>query len=68
MKSVGCLVVRMEDRKFVEEWQYADFLGMLQQLGVLPPLTRPPTSLASNLAGSKEFDKHRKNAAPCGSG
>jgi hypothetical protein len=29
-------------------------------------ITRPPTSLAINLAGSKEFDKHPKNAASRG--
>jgi hypothetical protein len=24
------------DGKIVEEWEYADYLGLLQQLGVLP--------------------------------
>lgn len=38
MTLLGCLVVHMEEGKFVEEWQYADFLGMLQQLGVVPPI------------------------------
>jgi predicted ester cyclase len=40
-KEVGmekCVVVRVVDAKIVEEFEYADYLGFLQQLGVVPPL------------------------------
>ena len=33
-----CVVVHVEDGKIVEEFEYADYLGFLQQLGVVPPL------------------------------
>jgi predicted ester cyclase len=33
-----CVVVRTQDNKIVEEFEYADYLGFLQQLGVVPPL------------------------------
>jgi steroid delta-isomerase-like uncharacterized protein len=35
---VGCVVVRIADGKIVEEFEYSDYLGFLQQLGVVPPL------------------------------
>jgi predicted ester cyclase len=35
---VGCVVVHIVDRKIVEEFEYSDYLGFLQQLGVVPPL------------------------------
>jgi len=35
---VGCLVSRWGDGKIVEEWEYSDYLGFLQQLGVIPSL------------------------------
>ncbi len=35
---VGCNVDRWKEGKIVEEWEYADYLGFLQQLGVIPPL------------------------------
>lgn len=35
---VGCLINRWENGKIVEEWEYSDYLGFLQQLGVIPPL------------------------------
>ena len=34
----GCTVVHWVDGKVIEEFEYADFLGFLQQLGVVPPL------------------------------
>jgi len=34
----GCGVVHIKDDKIIEEWAYSDFLGFLQQLGVLPSL------------------------------
>jgi len=34
----GCVVVRVENGKVIEEWEYSDYLGYLQQLGVVPPL------------------------------
>ena len=35
---IGCTVVHIEDGKVIEEFEYADYLGILQQLGVVPPL------------------------------
>ena len=40
-KEVGmdkCVVVRIADDQIAEEFEYADYLGFLQQLGVVPPL------------------------------
>jgi hypothetical protein len=34
----GCIVVHGKDGKVVEEWEHSDYLGFLQQLGVVPPL------------------------------
>jgi len=34
----GCLVVHVKDGKVIEEWEYSDYLGFLQQLGIVPPL------------------------------
>lgn len=34
----GCIVVHVKDGKIVEEWEYSDYLGFLQQLGVVPAL------------------------------
>lgn len=34
----GCTVVHIVDGKVIEEFEYADYLGFLQQLGVVPPL------------------------------
>ena len=34
----GCMVVHVRDGKVVEEWEYSDYLGFLQQLGVVPSL------------------------------
>ena len=33
-----CVVVHLDGGKIVEEFEYADYLGFLQQLGVVPPL------------------------------
>ena len=30
-----CMVTHFEDSKIVEEWMYTDYLGLLQQLGVI---------------------------------
>jgi hypothetical protein len=35
---VGCVVVQIVDGKIVEEFEYSDYLGFLQQLGVVPRL------------------------------
>ena len=35
---VGCVVVHVVDGKIVEEFEHSDYLGFLQQLGVVPPL------------------------------
>ena len=34
----GCTVVHIADGKVIEEFEYSDYLGFLQQLGVVPPL------------------------------
>jgi predicted ester cyclase len=34
----GCVVVHVKDGKVVEEWEYSDYLGFLQQLGVVPAM------------------------------
>jgi predicted ester cyclase len=34
----GCTVVHVKDGKVSEEWEYSDYLGFLQQLGVVSPL------------------------------
>ena len=34
----GCVVVQLADGKIIEEFEYSDYLGFLQQLGVVPPL------------------------------
>jgi predicted ester cyclase len=35
----GISIERIEDGKMAETWVNWDFLGMLQQLGVIPPLS-----------------------------
>jgi predicted ester cyclase len=34
----GCVVLHLKDGKAIEEWEYSDYLGFLQQLGVVPLL------------------------------
>jgi predicted ester cyclase len=34
----GCVVLHVKDGKVVEELEYSDYLGFLQQLGVVPSL------------------------------
>ncbi len=34
----SCVVVHVKDGKVVEEWEYSDYLGFLQQLGVVPAM------------------------------
>jgi steroid delta-isomerase-like uncharacterized protein len=34
----GSTVYRFQDGKIMEQWEYGDWLGLLQQLGVIPPL------------------------------
>ena len=34
----GCNVFRVEGDKISECWGYTDLLGMMQQLGVIPPV------------------------------
>jgi predicted ester cyclase len=34
----GCVVVHIANGKVIEEFEYSDYLGFLQQLGVVPPL------------------------------
>ncbi len=35
----GCVIAHWRGDKIVEEWLYADYVGLLQQLGVIPALT-----------------------------
>jgi steroid delta-isomerase-like uncharacterized protein len=35
---VGCSVFHFRNGKIVEQWEYNDLLGLLQQLGVIPAL------------------------------
>ncbi len=36
MTLTGILITRLIDGKFVERWEQADTLGMMQQLGIVP--------------------------------
>jgi steroid delta-isomerase-like uncharacterized protein len=36
IRIVGCSVFHFRNGKIVEQWEYSDMLGMLQQLGVIP--------------------------------
>ena len=36
VKFQGCSLVRMAGGKEVEEWEFGDYLGLMQQLGVVP--------------------------------
>jgi predicted ester cyclase len=36
----GITIDRIKDGKFVEGWANADMLGLLQQLGVIPPMAQ----------------------------
>jgi predicted ester cyclase len=38
VRFVTCSVYHVRDGKVVEQWEYGDMLGMLQQLGVISPL------------------------------
>jgi predicted ester cyclase len=37
LRFSGTTIVRMENGKIVERWANVDELGLLQQLGVVPP-------------------------------
>jgi len=34
----GVVIVHMKDGKVVEEWEFSDYMGFFQQLGVIPAL------------------------------
>lgn len=36
VKMMGCSVYHFKDGKIVEQWEYGDLLGLLQQLGAIP--------------------------------
>ena len=42
LSITGIDMFRLADGKIVESWVVADALGMLQQLGVIPPMGPPP--------------------------
>ncbi len=35
---VGCNVSHWANGKVIEEWEFSDYLGLLMQLGVIPPM------------------------------
>jgi hypothetical protein len=38
MQISGSTIIRLAGGRIVESWTHADFLGMFQQLGIIPPL------------------------------
>ncbi len=36
-EASGITIIRLEDGRIAEEWEQIDMLGILQQLGVIPP-------------------------------
>lgn len=36
VQLAGCSIYHFRDGKIVEQWEYSDLLGLLQQLGVVP--------------------------------
>lgn len=42
LTAQGCHVVHWEAGKVVEAWHFGDWLGWLQQAGLLPPSAHPP--------------------------
>ncbi|MFO7623724.1 MAG: ester cyclase [Anaerolineales bacterium] len=34
----GCSVYHFQDDKLVEQWEFGDYLGLLQQMGVIPAM------------------------------
>ncbi len=36
----GCSIAHWRGGKVVEEWEHSDYLGILQQIGVIPPLSK----------------------------
>ena len=45
VEVTGTITSRIVEGKIVEEWNNIDSMGMMQQLGIVPPL-EPPTGLA----------------------
>jgi hypothetical protein len=38
VSKAGCTIYWFDGDKVVEQWEYADWLSLLQQLGVIPAL------------------------------
>jgi len=36
LRLSGCMIYHWEEDKIVEQWDYADMLGLMQQLGLIP--------------------------------
>ncbi len=36
LKMSGCMIYHWKEDKIVEQWDYTDMLGMMQQLGLIP--------------------------------
>jgi steroid delta-isomerase-like uncharacterized protein len=51
----GIIVYRFADGKVVEAWWSYDALGMMQQLGVIPPIPDAPMPFLNRSGGSENF-------------
>ncbi len=46
VKVSGIDIIRIENGKIVEHWEATDNLGLLEQLGVIPPMGGAPATEA----------------------
>jgi len=49
IKITGIIISRIANRKIVEEWESSDQLGLLQQLGQIPPMPDAPLSVLKRM-------------------
>lgn len=49
IKITGIIISRIAEGKIVEEWESSDQLGMLQLLGVIPPMPDAPLSVLKRM-------------------
>jgi steroid delta-isomerase-like uncharacterized protein len=64
IRVTGMDMFRLVNGKIVESWASADALGMLQQLGALPPLGPSPGSLVASPPSSGRRSVPPVSAAP----
>jgi steroid delta-isomerase-like uncharacterized protein len=63
----GVQIDRFKDDTIVESWRYWDTLGMLQQLGAVPPRrVRRPTEVVRTPGGRLSAGRARRDGAPRG--